>query len=108
MKKMLLAVLVMLPLAVTGAVKQYRLTWTDVPADQVVLGECRVNAGAYAPIGQAPGNGAIDFDMDVNPGDTVNCRAWATKPGFPDSERSEVAVRIVPLEAPKGVQVAPR
>lgn len=108
MKKRLLVATLLLPLSVTGAVKQYRLSWTDVPADQTVVGECQVNGAAFAAVGEAPGNGAIDFSVDVAPGDTVFCRAKARKTGFPDSEYSEVAVRVVPLEPPKDVQVVPR
>lgn len=108
MKKLLLAALALLPLAVTGAVQNYRLVWDAMPADQTVAGECRLNGAAFAAIGQAPGNGSIDFSLDVQPGDRIECRALARKDGFPDSAYSEVAVRIVPLVPPAGVQVVPR
>lgn len=107
-KKLAIVFLIFFPLAVTGAMQNYRLTWDALPADQTVVGECRLNGSPYAVIGQAPGNGVIDFSLDVNPGDTINCRALARKDGFNDSAYSEVAVRIVPLAVPRGVQVAPR
>lgn len=109
MRKKLWFVLVALaPLAVSGAVQQYRLTWDPLPADQTVVGECRVNAAPFAVVGEAPGDGGILFSVDVRPGDTLECRVLARKAGFTDSAYSEVASSTVPLEAPTGVRVAPQ
>jgi hypothetical protein len=105
MKRVLLTLLLLVPLAVTGAIQQYRMEWNPLPSDQVVLGECSINGGAYTSVGNSPGTGSITFSLDVNPGDSIHCRAWTTKQGFPDSARSEVAQVLVPLAPPQGVRV---
>lgn len=105
MKKILPWLALLLPLVVFSATQQYRVTWNPLPADQTVTVERSINGGPYQSVGQAPGSGSVQFSADVNPGDTINVRAWASKPAFPDSPRSEVAVLAVPLEAPKGVTI---
>lgn len=107
MKKLLLVVALLVPLAVSSAIQQYRLTWDPMPADQTVVGECRINAGTFAAVGEAPGDSAITFSLNVNPGDRIECRALARKAGLPDSAYSEVASSTVPLVPPAGVRVAP-
>lgn len=108
MRKLWFVLVALAPLAVSGAVQSYRLTWDPLPADQTVVGECRVNAAPFAVIGEAPGDSAITFALNVNPGDRIECRALARKAGFPDSPYSEVATSTVPLVPPAGVRVAPQ
>lgn len=105
LQRTLLLILVIAPLTVTGAIQQFRVTWNPLPADQTVLVECQVNGGAYSTVGQSPGTGNVTFSRDVNPGDSLTCRAWATKTGFTDSARSEVVLVSIPLSAPSGVAI---
>lgn len=98
MKRVLSALLTFIPLIVLAA--PVTLTWDPYPDTQATMhAECKKStASTFNEVGQTQtSNSTVTVESGVNPGESGNCRVWATKPGFQDSPRSGVADFTVPL-----------
>lgn len=109
MKKIISTFLAALPVMVLAA--PVTVTWDPYPVSTATMHiECRKVGGTFAEIGSAPATGSVSAESGVGPGESGECRAWATQAGYQDSPRSGVAAFQIPLgtlQGPTGVRVVP-
>jgi len=102
MKKLILALL--LPLSTMGLTLEHR--WEPYPVTATIHNECRYQGQpTFVENVQGPSSdGKVVFDYPVDPGQTIECRLWATS-GSEVSPRSGVAAYTRPLALPAPVSL---
>lgn len=104
MKKLLLIVIVLLPVIVTAAPTGFMATWDIYPYPTASMQiSCGIGIAAKTPMGTAIANtGTLSFNMDVQPGETINCIAQAVLNGDVSPNSLEASLRL-PLVLPAPV-----
>lgn len=111
--KALLVIALILPVTLTwGTNQNLKLVYVLSPiATATTHGECRRGTGAFIPVGTAaPGVDFINFTLNLNSEEKIDCQIWTTAPGYTDSVRSEVASFTAPKETlptPTGLRILP-
>lgn len=119
MKKHLLGILaLLLPVVVFSAPVNLLVSWdaypTSLNGQPIINGvmqiQCRTNQNAFTQVGTSSLQGPANVSLNANPGDSIDCLAVATAPGFAISPASGVGSTTVPLQVlppATGVRVAP-
>lgn len=103
MKRICIALLMLMPLMAFGASHTY--TWDAyTPNDATIYVRCWLNTGTKTVVGSAPVTTAgVTFDPGDQAGDTVSCESWTAR-GSATSPVSTTAsvTNGTPLAAPAG------
>ena len=106
MKKLLPWLVLLIPIGVFSAPTNFLVSWDPYPTtlngqpitNGVMNVQCRTNQNAFQQVGTSGLQGPANVTVNANPGDTVDCLAIATAPGFNASAASGVGSTTLPLQ----------